>query len=289
MEGRGHAKRFSVTMDDPNTYPTPRLSPEQRDQAIRSFLTNHKLQAALFVCGERVESPQGRELLSAWSRDGHIIGNHSYSHLHLHDPGTSIEAYTADLLRGEHVISGLPSFQSIFRFPFLKEGNTIGKREELRAFLKARGYRNGAVTINASDWYIDQRLSARLRANPSADISPYREFYLKHILRRATYYDDLARRVIGRSVRHTLLLHHNLLNASFLGDLLEHLQRHGWQAIDAQEAFSDPIFLQQPNVLPAGESLIWSLAKATGQFDSELRYPGEDGRYEKDEMDRLGL
>jgi hypothetical protein len=49
------------------------------------------------------------------------------------------------------------------------------------------------------------------------------------------------------------------------------------------------IFMSEPKHLPAGESLIWSLAKESGKFDSVLRYPGEDGDYEKDKMDKHGL
>jgi hypothetical protein len=41
--------------------------------------------------------------------------------------------------------------------------------------------------------------------------------------------------------------------------------------------------------VPAGESLLWALAKETGKFDSLLRYPGEDDVYEKPKLDRLGL
>ena len=32
----------------------------------------------------------------------------------------------------------------------------------MRAFLTDHGYKNGAVTIDASDWYIDDRLRKRL-------------------------------------------------------------------------------------------------------------------------------
>ena len=42
-------------------------------------------------------------------------------------------------------------------------------------------------------------------------------------------------------------------------------------------------------ILPAGESLIWALAKESNKFDRSLRYPGEDGDYEKPKMDALGL
>jgi hypothetical protein len=44
-----------------------------------------------------------------------------------------------------------------------------------------------------------------------------------------------------------------------------------------------------PKIVPAGESLIWALAKETGKFDKVLRYPGEDSEYENAKMDKLGL
>lgn len=40
---------------------------------------------------------------------------------------------------------------------------------------------------------------------------------------------------------------------------------------------------------PAGESLIWALVKQSGKFDDVLRYPAEEGEYEKEKMDILGL
>ena len=59
--------------------------------------------------------------------------------------------------------------------------------------------------------------------------------------------------------------------------------------IDAEEAYKDQIFLESPENIPAGESLIWALAKESGKYDSLLRYPAEDSRYEKQQMDTLGL
>jgi len=41
--------------------------------------------------------------------------------------------------------------------------------------------------------------------------------------------------------------------------------------------------------MPAEQSLIWMQAKETGLYDNQLRYPGEDGEYEKEKMDKLGL
>jgi hypothetical protein len=90
-------------------------------------------------------------------------------------------------------------------------------------------------------------------------------------------------------VKHTVLVHFNLLNSLFLGDLIEMFKSKGWQAIDADAAFADPVFSAKPKVLPAGESIVWSLAKEKGNIPMTLRYPAEDGEIEKARMDKLKL
>jgi hypothetical protein len=67
------------------------------------------------------------------------------------------------------------------------------------------------------------------------------------------------------------------------------LKGKGWQPIDVDEAFSDSVFTAQPNVVPAGESIVWSLAKEKGTIAKTLRYPAEDSQYENKRMNRLGL
>lgn len=283
-------RQVAVTMDDPNLLETPKFSPEERNRAILDALRqNSDLKAALFVCGKRVDSDEGRRLVRAWGEREHLIANHSYSHLYYPSDKVSVEAFSEDFLRGERVIKDLPRFRKIFRFPYLKEGDTAEKRDGLRALLREHGYRNGHVTIDASDWYVDDRLRKRLAKEPGADVAPYRDFYIKHILDRAAFYDGLAQKILRRSVRHTLLIHHNLLNALFLGDLLRAFKSDGWKLISAESAFKDKVFEAAPNILPAGESILWALAKETGKYDDVLRYPAEDSKYEKAEMDRLGL
>ena len=102
-------------------------------------------------------------------------------------------------------------------------------------------------------------------------------------------YDALAKQVLGRRVKHTILTHFNLLNGLFLGDLIEMFKRKGWQPIDAEEAFTDSVFRSEPKTVPAGESIVWALAKEKGTIPRSLRYPAEDGEYENAKMDKLGL
>ncbi|HYA16798.1 MAG TPA: hypothetical protein VEF06_05000, partial [Bryobacteraceae bacterium] len=174
-------------------------------------------------------------------------------------------------------------------FPALKEGRTREVRDRFRSFLAQHHYHNGSVTLDTSDWYYDQRLRARIEAQPGFEVSRYRQPYLAHIWDRAQFYDQLSRDVLGRSVPHTILVHYNLLNSIFLGDVLSMFRSRGWGVIDAEEAFSDEVFTRMPDTAPAGESLIWALAKETGRFENRLRYPDEDDVYEKPLLDRLGL
>ena len=279
--------QVAITIDDFNVFDVPQMSGAMRNQMILDALKTHHVKAAVFVNGKYVDNEKTLPLVRAWDERRHLIGNHSYSHFYYHS--TEFEKFTADILRNEALLKQFARFRKFFRFPYLKEGKTAEQREKMRAFLKEQNYRNAHVTIDASDWYVDQRLRARLKTSPNADTAPYRDFYLNHIWERATFYDGLAMKLQGRNVKHTLLLHHNVLNGLFLKDLLQMFRDKGWKLISAEDAFSDKVYLSEPKIAPAGESLIWALAKESGRFESQLRYPGEDSVYEKPKMDALGL
>ncbi|RAJ88275.1 polysaccharide deacetylase [Chitinophaga dinghuensis] len=274
-------KKIAITLDDPNTYPSVKLSWQERNTAILQTLSKHKIKAALFVCGMRVDDTNGKTLLTAWDSAGHLICNHSYSHLYYNSKAISAEKYIADFRRGDAVIRSFSHYTKLFRFPFLKEGNTAEKIDSMRAALKDAGYRTGHVSVDASDWYIDAEMIKALTADAATDLRPYRDYYVQHILNRAAYYDSLAQQVYKKPVKHTLLLHHSLLNALFLDDVINALKQHGWVLVDAGKAFADPLFNEQPHNIPSGESIIWQLAKENVKTAGSLRYPAEDEEYEK--------
>lgn len=292
------APEIAFTFDDPTTEGGANLAWQEVNDRILKTLANRNLKSMLFVCGKRVDSEAGRNLIAAWDRAGHGIANHSYSHLNFNSnidiqPAgsrkVSLTEFESDALRNEPLIRGYSHFVSLFRYPFFKEGDTLQKRDGMRTFLRQHGYRIGRATIDASDWAIDDRLQARVKKDPNADLARYRDFYFQHIWERSQFYDSLSLRVLGAPVRHTVVLHHSALNALFLDDLIAMFLTREWMTIDADRAFADPIYDRQPNILPAGESLIWALAKETGRFEKELRYPGEDDVYENPKMDTLKL
>lgn len=275
---------ISITIDDPETTTTGGLSGIEKTSALLETLDKYGLKAALFVCGKRVDNPEGKIILAKWNDKGHMICNHSYSHSYYHSKKISTENFEYDFLRCDSIINTAPGFAKFFRYPFLKEGDTKEKRDDFRNFLIQNGYRNGYVTIDASDWYIDSRINDTLKSVPDFDITPLRDYYLQHIYSRAMFYDSLALAITGRHIKHTLLLHHNALNAKHLGELIEYFISKGWKFVNASDAYTDEIYSRQPDILPAGESLIWALAKETGRYESILRYPGEDSEYEEEAL-----
>jgi len=280
--------QLALTIDDPTLTLGSVLKWQEANSRILKAISEKDVRAALFVCGMRVDGADGAKLLTAWDQAGHLICNHSYSHK-FYGEQTSYADFAVDFLKNEKVIAPYHNRTALFRYPFLKEGDTAEKRDRFRALLKERGYRVGHVTIDASDWYVSQRFVDRLAKQPKAPIAPYRDYLVAHLLDRAAFYRQLTLDVLGRDIRHTLLMHFNPLNAFVLPDVMNAFEAAGWQWIDASLAFEDPIFRSQPQTLPAGESLIWALAKETGRFEDRLRYPGEDDIYEKPKMDALGL
>ena len=199
------------------------------------------------------------------------------------------ERFAADFARNEPILQPYSHRTSLFRFPELKEGDSVEKRDNFRALLTKRGYRNGYVTIDASDWYVDQRLRERLTKDSNAAKEPYRDYLISHLLSRADYYRQLVVDTLGHEIPHTLLVHYRPIEALFLADVMGEFERQGWEWIGADKAFQDPVYLREPQTLPAGESLVWALAAESGRFRDRLRYPGEDDVYEKPKMDALGL
>lgn len=269
------------------------LDPREHTQAatwnaqILAALQATKTTAMLFPAGKVVDSPQGLSLVKQWSDAGHAIGNHTYTHTSLSNKNLPLDGFIADVLHADDLFSDLPNGSRRLRFPYLKEGATVDKRDGMRAWMAANHYLPAPVSIDTSDWYFDERFLAWCESHQTQDPAAFRRAYLAHVWGRAQYYEALAKQILGRSPAHVMLLHTSAINAAFLPDVLAMFKDKGWRIVSPQEAFKDPLFAQTTTALPAGESMVWALAKQAGVLD--LRYPAEDGKYEQPGLDALGF
>lgn len=214
----------AITIDDFN-FNEQILSGTDRNDKILSTLEKHQIKAAGFVTTKYLSLVGATEGLQKWGEAGHLIGNHTENHFNYSK--TSFDLFSKDILLAKSKLEGFKSFHKLFRFPYLKEGETKEKRDQLRKFLVSHEYKNGAVTIDASDWYVNMRLLEKLKESPHFDKNKFRNFYLKHLWERTQYYAELSQKTLGREVKHTLLLHHNLTTALFLDDLIEMFKAKG--------------------------------------------------------------
>jgi peptidoglycan/xylan/chitin deacetylase (PgdA/CDA1 family) len=256
----------TLTLDDgPMLEATPLLTAVERNEAILHQLQKRHVQALFFVTLKTgADRPEGLALLRRLSEGGQLIANHSATHPDFNSEATSLDAFEQEILRCDEVIHAFPGYRKLFRFPFLREGAEVAKRDGIRAFLREHGYRIGYVSIDTSDWLLDQKLRGALADRPHLDLKPWRDLYLAHLWNHARAYERLARRLYGREVKHTLLLHHRLLNALFLGDVIDMFRAHGWKIVNPDVAFADPAYDVAPMLPHLDGSVLETTAQALG-------------------------
>jgi peptidoglycan/xylan/chitin deacetylase (PgdA/CDA1 family) len=260
------AQELALTFDDgPVLAATPRMSAAERNAAILAQLRSRGVQALFFVTLKNgADRPEGQDLLRQLSEGGQLIANHTVTHPDFNAPSISLEAFESEVLGCDAVIKTLPGYRKLLRFPFLREGSTEAKRDGIRTFLSENGYRVGYVSIDTSDWLVDQKLREALTAHPDQDLGPWRALHLAALWDNAQAYDALARLLYGRTVKHVLLLHHNLLNALFIGDVIDMFRGHGWTIIGPDDAFADAAYQVAPMIPRLDGSVLETSAQALG-------------------------
>jgi peptidoglycan/xylan/chitin deacetylase (PgdA/CDA1 family) len=280
---------ISITMDDVNYLRGQLYTGFQRDSMLRDVLRKKNVKAGMFFIGKYLESNEGKNLMRQWDAEGHLILNHTYTHSHYNDDAITYDAFSEDVLKCDVLLKECKNYKKIFRFPYLEEGNTQEKRDAMRSFLKKQNYKSGYVSVMTTDWWISAKMEEELASNANADLLKYKNLYLSNVKECADFYKLLAEKVAGRPVKHVILLHHNLLNALYLGDLIDMLRENGWKVVSAEEAFSDPIYLEDPDFFPSTSSLFTTLSAARNIQGVGGPVLPENLIYDKEYLKKFGL
>jgi len=280
------AQVIGLTFDD-GLDPARDRKAEALNARILHALEQQQLHAIIFPALSHMGGEAGLGLIEQWAAAGHGVGNHTATHRSLSSGKVTLEWFIHDVQRADDALHHLPTWLPMLRFPYLKEGDTRAKRDGMRAWMREHDYRPAPVSIDTSDGYYNQRYLALQAAGRSEPLRRLKRAYVRHLLERANYYDNLAREVIGRSPSHVMLLHTNALNAAALPEVIEAFRTRGWHFVAARTAFDDPLYSMQPMTLPAGESIVWALARERAV--DGLRYPAEDAAYERPLLQKQGL
>jgi peptidoglycan/xylan/chitin deacetylase (PgdA/CDA1 family) len=219
-----------LTIDDgPSLAALPRLAPDQRHAALRETLSRHGITAVMYVTlGFGADRPEGRALARAWAAAGHLLGNHTVSHLDLDDDAVTLARYLDEIRACDAAMADMPGWRRWFRATYLHEGASAAKREGLRRFLAEQGYRLAPVNLDSLDWRFAPRLET-LMADPQADGAALKAEFLAQLVERARALPA----VDGPAV---LLVHDNLLTALWLEDALRALREAGYSFVHPDAA-----------------------------------------------------
>jgi peptidoglycan-N-acetylglucosamine deacetylase len=278
-------KKIALTFDNlPAMKPLGYWTSRETSNMILRALEAHQIKAAGFVIGEKIDDdPSTFIVLEDWVSRGHILGNQTYSNVDLN------ELQSEDFLH--HAVDGQKHLWALskrikynfryFRFPQLHEGNTGGKKKDVRRALSSNGYEIVPVTIKTSDY----RFNRPYLENQSAParIAELKAAYLRHIAQTLDYAEKQSQAVFERNIPHILWLRGGLATASFLEDLLSMLKERGYVFVSMPEALADAAYkTPETYVGPLGLSFLDRVAATRN-----LPYDPDHGDITDPEIEKL--
>ncbi len=262
----GHGRQVAITIDDlprgGDGGPYDRATVRAMTERLLRPFREQKIPVIGFVnAGRHVkDSAELRDVLNLWMDVGAELGNHSYSHLDINE--VPLDAYTADILRGEPAIRDALEARGrklvFYRHPYLHTGNTAEVKERLQAFLNEHGYRVAPVTLDDGDYeYAALYTKPQFRRRVRREYIPYMESVV-------AFFESRSVEVTGHEVSQILLIHASQLNADLMPKLLDMFKRRGYAFVTLEQALQDPAYqLPENYVGRSGFSWIhrWSMFK----------------------------
>ena len=252
------APRVAFTFDDlPAHGPLP--PGMARPDVVTSLLKTLKQESLPpvygFVNGFRVgQFPYQIHILQAWHAAGQPLGNHTWSHPELDK--LSAAQYERNIARNEALLRKVDPGGDWhwFRYPFLEEGNDVAKREQVRGWLAAHGYRIAEVSMDFQDYLWNDAYARCAAKRDDAAIQQLHDTYLATADQYIGVHRELAHNLYGRDIPYVLLMHVGAFDARMLPELIALFRSRGFQFITLEQAMTDPAYEADPRVANSGGS-----------------------------------
>lgn len=268
------SERFiAVTIDDLPVV-SPRTDLKTRREITKNLLakvTKAKVPAIGFVNEAKLYTAEKRDeaqidLLRSWLSANLELGNHTFSHLSLHD--NSLEDYKANILKGEIITKELLQAKSMkmryFRHPYLWTGLSMEIKNDLGAFLSEHNYTIAPVTIDNSDWIFASAYEKTLAKNDKKLMKQIGAAYVSYMEAKTDYWERQSVKLFGREIKQVLLIHANQLNSEYFDDIAKMLKKRNYKFVTLENALTDEAYkLPDTFVKRNGISWLhrWAIAK----------------------------
>src|ERR1700722_1589566 len=245
------AQKVAITFDDlplNGDLPPGMTRVEVVGNTLAVLKMRHVPAAYGFVNAKKLEgNADATAALKLWA-DAEPVGNHTYAHLDLNS--NPAEAFEREIEEDEPVLELVAVKDANwhwFRYPFLREGDTVEKRRAVRAYLQEHGYRVAQVTLDWEDYMWNSAYARCSAKHDAKSIAWLRSSYLET---ESAYLDlgrEMAKLVYGHDINHVLLLHLGAFSSTILPDALDLLQEKGFQLVTLEEAENDPAYATDPD------------------------------------------
>jgi peptidoglycan/xylan/chitin deacetylase (PgdA/CDA1 family) len=249
------AKEIALTFDDAPAVSTEYFSSLARTKTLIKSLSELNVPPVMIFANPcRGETEEAAiQQLELYRSAGHLVANHTCSHPRLNDVG--FDTFTKDTLKADQLLTDLQVGQKFFRFPYLNEGQ-LELRNQMRVWLKQNGYRHGMVSLDNDDYLVSFKMNEARKLGRKIDYQKIQSIFLDHILGAVEFYDNLAVKTLGSSPKHVLLLHERDATVMFIAPLVNELRKRGWNIISAADAFTDPLYSEEPQNTYANNGIV---------------------------------
>lgn len=264
------ADQVAITFDDVPVfgYYAPMPEAQKITANLLDGFKRHHWQVTGFVNEIQLaewDRPARIDLLTRWLDAGMDLGNHSYSHLSL--TNTPVDAYIADVARGETATKALLAQRGRkerwYRHPYLETGATLAIRQRFEGWLADHGYRVAPVSMENSDWKFAEPYDDALKHGDAAGAAHIRNAYLAYTAQIIPWYRAAAKNVLGHEPAFVFLLHASRLNAVSIDQLDSIFRNNQLHPVTLDQAMADPAYrIPDAYAGPSGINWItrWSLA-----------------------------
>lgn len=250
----GHSAEVAISIDDAPMRNMAMFTGLERTQILIDLFDKYKIQTVIFSNTEKLKKYQGQLRMEMYDRAGHLIANHTHTHSSLYK--VSFKAFRDDFDQADVLLRQFKNFRPWFRFPFLRHGDTIKKRDAMREHLEFSKYKHGFVTLDTQDWFMAKLLNDALEAGKKVSKKNLCKAYSDMQWDTMIFYEQKAQELLKRSPKHMLLIHENDLAALCLEALIKKIKREKWKIISPDQAIKDPIYSYKPDTLFNGNGQI---------------------------------
>ncbi|MEQ9425400.1 MAG: polysaccharide deacetylase family protein [Cyclobacteriaceae bacterium] len=261
---------LAITIDDlPGVSQLPKWPINQRivdSLAINNwpaigFVNEHK-----FYDKEGVLENEQTEILDLWLSNGFELGNHTFSHLNYHStkPADYFENIEMGSILTKPLAMKYASQYRYFRHPYLRNGQTKKKKQQLNNYLKNEGYQIAPVTIDNSDWLFAAAYEKAYLAEDFKMLDSISKAYVQYMVNISIHYREKAKELVGRDIPHIHLMHVNLMNSFLIATVIKELEKADFEIVPLQDVLTDPVYEWEDGYYgPAGISWIerWAIAQ----------------------------